>query len=281
VAISALPPLNGFVSEWLTFQAILLSPDLPQWDLRILAPAAGALLALSAALAAACFVKAYGVTFLGRPRTPAAAAAKETDRFSLAAMAVFAALCLLTGIFPGLVMDALAPVTQSLVGGQLPAQSGIAWLSIVPIEASRSSYNGLLVFLFIAASATLAAAAIHRFASRAVRRAPPWDCGFPDPSPATQYTAASFAQPIRRVYGSIVFRAREHVQMPPPGSLVPAHFAATLRDLVWDELYQPVAGAVGAVADRLNRFQFLTVRRYLALVFGALVALLLLVALWP
>jgi formate hydrogenlyase subunit 3/multisubunit Na+/H+ antiporter MnhD subunit len=281
VAISALPPLNGFVSEWLTFQAILLSPDLPQWDLRILAPAAGALLALSAALAAACFVKAYGVTFLGRPRTPAAANAKETDRFSLAAMGALAVLCLFTGVFPGVVMDALAPVTQSLVGGRLPAQNGIAWLSIVPIEASRSSYNGLLVFLFIVASAALAAAAIHRFASRAVRRAPPWDCGFPDPSPATQYTAASFAQPIRRVYGTIVFQAREHVQMPPPGSLAPAHFAATLRDLVWDELYQPVAAGVGAVAERLNRFQFLTVRRYLALVFGALVALLLLVALWP
>ena len=68
-AISALPPLNGFVSEWLTFQAILLSPQLPSWGLKLLVPAVGALLALSAALAAACFVKAYGVTFLGRPRT--------------------------------------------------------------------------------------------------------------------------------------------------------------------------------------------------------------------
>ena len=69
-AISALPPLNGFVSEWLTFQAILLSPELPSWGLKFLVPAVGALLALSAALAAACFVKAFGITFLGRPRTP-------------------------------------------------------------------------------------------------------------------------------------------------------------------------------------------------------------------
>src|ERR687892_1842529 len=72
VAISALPPLNGFVSEWLTFQAILQSPELPQWGLKIMVPAVGGLLALSAALAAACFVKAFGVTFLGRPRTPTA-----------------------------------------------------------------------------------------------------------------------------------------------------------------------------------------------------------------
>src|SRR5260221_625771 len=81
VAISALPPLNGFVSEWLTFQAILQSPDLPQWGLKVLIPAVGALLALSAALAAACFVKAFGITFLGRPRTPAPATASELDRF--------------------------------------------------------------------------------------------------------------------------------------------------------------------------------------------------------
>ncbi len=82
-AISALPPFNGFVSEWLTFQAILLSPQLPQWVLKFLAPAIGALLALSAALAAACFVKAFGITFLGRPRTSVAQDARETDAFSL------------------------------------------------------------------------------------------------------------------------------------------------------------------------------------------------------
>src|SRR5207248_7556803 len=103
VAISALPPLNGFVSEWLTFQAILLSPNLPEWDLKILVPAVGALLALSAALAAACFVKAYGVTFLGRARSPAAAHAQEVDRFSLSAMFVLAGLGLLAGLLPVLV----------------------------------------------------------------------------------------------------------------------------------------------------------------------------------
>src|SRR5512134_545058 len=100
VAISALPPLNGFVSEWLTFQAILVSPQLAEWGLKVIVPAVGALLALSAALAAACFVKAFGITFLGRPRTETAQGAQETDRFSLAAMFVFAALCLIAGILP-------------------------------------------------------------------------------------------------------------------------------------------------------------------------------------
>jgi hydrogenase-4 component B len=281
VAISALPPLNGFVSEWLTFQAILQSPELPQWGLKIMVPAVGGLLALSAALAAACFVKAFGVTFLGRPRTPAVERAREVDRFSLAAMFALATLCLLAGILPGLVIDSLAPVTLALVGGRMPVQAALSWLSIVPIAESRSSYNGLLVFLFIALSSLLAVYAIHRFASRALRRAPAWDCGFPDPSPWTQYTAGSFAQPIRRVFGPLVFRARERVEMPSPGDLRPARLHVELRDLVWDGLYAPVAGAVGFAADRLNHLQFLTIRRYLSLVFLALVTLLLVLALWP
>jgi formate hydrogenlyase subunit 3/multisubunit Na+/H+ antiporter MnhD subunit len=280
VAISALPPLNGFVSEWLTFQSILQSPELPQWGLKIMVPAVGGLLALSAALAAACFVKAFGVTFLGRPRSPAAEAAREVDRCSLAAMLVLAALCLLAGILPGLVIDGLAPVTQALIGDRMPAQATAPWLSIVPIAESRSSYNGLLVFLFIAVSASLAVWVIHRSASHAVRRAPAWDCGFPDPSPITQYTAGSFAQPIRRVFGTLVFHAREHVEMPPPGDLRPARLTVELHDLVWDTLFAPIAGAVGFAADRLNHLQFLTIRRYLSLVFLALVGLLLVLALW-
>ena len=279
-AISALPPFNGFVSEWLTFQAILLSPALPQWLLKFLVPAIGALLALSAALAAACFVKAFGVTFLGRPRSTVARDAAETDRWSLSAMAVLAALCLAAGILPGYFIDALAPVTQALAGARLPEQQGLDWLTIVPVAESRSSYNGLLVFLFIAASAGLAAEAIHRLASKAVRRSAPWDCGFPDPSPATQYTAGSFSQPIRRVFGTVVFRAREEVHMPPPGDSRPAVLHVRLRDVLWDTLYQPLAGFVGYSAGILNKMQFLTIRAYLTLVFCALVGLLMVLAVW-
>ncbi|MCC6778854.1 MAG: hydrogenase 4 subunit B [Hyphomicrobiales bacterium] len=278
-AISALPPLNGFISEWLTFQAILLSPQLPSWGPKLLVPAVGALLALSAALAAACFVKAFGVTFLGRPRTPAAASARETDRLSLAAMFVLATLCLLVGILPGLFIDALAPAVQQLVGARMPVQHRVEWLSIVPIAESRSSYNGLLVFVFMLASGTLAALAIHRFASDRLRRAPPWDCGYPDANPATQYSATSFAQPIRRVFGTVVFRAREKVEMPPPGQAQPARLTVEMRDLAWDTLYAPVAVAVGLAADRLNRLQFLTIRQFLSLVFVALVLLLVVLAL--
>ena len=149
IAISALPPFNGFVSEWLTFQAILVSPQLPQWVPRLLVPAIGATLACSAALAAACFVKAFGMTFLGRPRTDAAKTARETDYWSRSAMLTLAALCLLAGILPGFVIDALAPLTQMLVGARLAPQATQPWLRIVPIDPARSAYNGALVFVMI------------------------------------------------------------------------------------------------------------------------------------
>ena len=280
MAISALPPLNGFTSEWLTFQAVLVSPQLAPTALKFLVPAVGGMLALAAALTAAAMVRAYGVAFLGRPRSPAAETARETDRWSRAAMFALAGLCVLAGLFPGLVIDALAPAVQLAAGGRMPGQTGQAWLSIVPIAESRSSYNGLLVAGFIATSAGLAALAIHRLASRAVRRAPAWDCGFPDPSPLTQYGAGSFAQPIRRVFGGWAFAARDVVDMPGPGEMRPARFTAVMRDRIWEVFYAPIGLAVGYAADRLNRLQFLTIRVYLSLVFAALVSLLLVLALW-
>ena len=279
-AISALPPFNGFVSEWLTFQAILLSPTLPQWLLKFLVPAVGAMLAMSAALAAACFVKAFGITFLGRARSLRALEAVETDRWSLAAMFALAALCLLAGILPGYFIDALAPAIHGLTGANLPRQEQLDWLTIVPIEQSRSSYNGLLLFLFIALAAGLGAEVIHRFASAALRRSAAWDCGFPDASPATQYTAGSFSQPIRRVFGTVVFRAAETVDMPPPGDVRPARLHVRLRDVLWETLYLPLSQVVAYGADRLNGLQFLTIRGYLTLVFGALVALLMVLSIW-
>jgi hypothetical protein len=162
----------------------------------------------------------------------------------------------------------------------MPEQIGAQWLSIVPIAASRSSYDGLLVFLFIAISGSLAAFAIHRLASDRLRRAPAWACGYPDASPVTQYTAMSFAQPIRRVFGTVVFRATEQVDMPPPGDTRPARLKAELSDPIWDWLYAPLVAGVAAAAERLNRLQFLTIRQFLSLVFSALVILLLVLDVW-
>ena len=280
-AISALPPLNGFVSEWMILQAVLLSPSFPQWTLKILAPAVGASVALTAALAAACFVRAFGIPFLGRPRSEAAEKAKEVDRISIAAMASLAALCLLAGVFPGQAIDALAPAAQVAVGAHMPSQSSIPWLSIAPIAASRSSYNGLLVAIFIVVSASLASTVIHRFASGALRRAPAWDCGFPDPGPSTQYTGESFSQPIRRVFGRLAFVVEERIDMPLPGETRAAHLDLKLHDRIWNLLYLPLILVVERTAVQLNRLQFLTIRQYLSVVFGALVVLLIVLASWP
>ena len=279
LAISALPPLNGFVSEWLVFQSVLTSPELPQWSLKLMVPAVGAMLALAAALAAACFVRAFSIAFLGRPRSAAARAAAETDIYSRTAMGAMLVLCLLTGLLPGVVIDAMAPVVEQVIGQSMPIQRHNGWLSIVPVAESRSSYNGLLVFVFILASTLLAIEIIHRFASRALRRGPAWDCGFPDPSPATQYTSDSFVQPIRRVFG-VVFDAQERVDMPAPGDPRPARLDVSWHDRVWETLYAPIGLTVQLAAEKLNRLQFLTIRKYLSLVFASLITLLLVISIW-
>jgi formate hydrogenlyase subunit 3/multisubunit Na+/H+ antiporter MnhD subunit len=279
-AISALPPLNGFVSEWLTLQAILLSPELPQWTLKLLIPAVGAAVALAATLVAACFVRIFGIAFLGRPRSQAAERAREVDAISTGVMLGLALVCLLVGVLPGFAIDALAPSVGMAVGAHMPAQAGLPWRSIVPIAESRSSYDGLLVLLFMTSSGCLAALVIHRFASHAFRRAPAWDCGTPDPNPSIQYSASSFAQPIRRVFATTLFGAREKVAMPAPGRLEPARLKVTVRDPIWERLYAPIGVAVGYAADRVNHLQFLTIRMYLSMVFLALVVLLLVLAIW-
>ena len=168
----------------------------------------------------------------------------------------------------------------ALVAGHMPPQASIPWLSIVPVSASRSSYNGLLLFGFVAASAGLAAVVVHRFASRTVRKAPFWDCGYPGLGVVAQYSATSLAQPIRRVFATVAFAAHEQVEMPPPGDPRPATLRRFLRDPVWDFIYAPVANAVGASATLLNHIQFFTIRRYLSFVFIALVVLLVVLALW-
>lgn len=280
MAISGLPPLNGFASEWLTFQTILVSPRLPQWGLRLLVPTVGTLLALAAALAAACFVRAYGIAWLGRPRSACVETAHETDRYSLAAMGIFAALCVLAGLFPSLLINGLSAAVQQLVGSRLPSETGLAWLSIEPMADRSTSYNGFMVFTFLMIAALVGWLAVRILGSRAVRRARLWDCGYPDLGPSSQYSAAGYAQPIRRVFGPLVFHSSETVVMPPPGDLAPASIRKRTHDLAWEMLYEPVCDAVLALAELFNRVQFFTIRRYLSFVFLALVGLLLALTLW-
>ena len=275
LAISALPPLNGFVSEWLLFQAVIAAPALPQSVLHFASPAIGAMLALAAALAAACFVRVYGIAFLGRPRSVEAAQAHDVPLAQQIAMGGLAALCILGGLFGSVLAMALTPVLKSLVGSGLPSpDSGPTPFSLIAFDAARSVYDAPVIALFVAIASVTTLLVVHRLSARRTRRGPAWDCGFPDPSPATQYTASSFAQPLRRVYGAVAFAARETVTMPPPGDTRPARFSVVVVDFVWDALYAAPGRAVIRLSERLNVLQFLTIRRYLVLMFTALVILL-------
>ena len=140
--------------------------------------------------------------------------------------------------------------------------------------------NGLIILIFLAISSTLTAMFIHRYATRATRRSAIWDCGYPDPSPATQYTSSSFAMPIRRVFAVTVFGVREKVDMPRPGESRAARFHVKVLDPAWRYAYGPLARLVLRSAAVLNQLQFLTIRRYLTLVFATLIVLLLVVVAW-
>ncbi|MEO5373611.1 MAG: hydrogenase 4 subunit B [Alphaproteobacteria bacterium] len=275
-AISALPPLNGFASEWLLFQAVLSGPLLNQWGLKLAVPVAGAMLALATALAAACFVRAFGIAFLGRPRSPEAAAAAEVGLSMRLPMMILGGACIVFGVLPVFVLSLLTPLVAGLLGTSPLASGGAGWLWLTPVADRASSYSGMVMLLAVGAMALLTLQ-VRRIASGRVRRSAAWDCGFPDPSPDTQYTASSFAQPIRRVFGAAAFRTREVVDMPEPGEIRPAHFSVTSRDLVWEWFYRPVVMAIGFVTGRTNKFQFMTIREYLAVMFAALVMLLIVV----
>ena len=172
----------------------------------------------------------------------------------------------------------LRPVGQALAGrASAAAGEQLDWLTD---RAGRAEpqlvQRPAAVPLHRARAPASAAEAIHRFASRAIRRVRAWDCGFPDPSPVTQYTAGSFSQPIRRVFGTVRFRGARGGRRcrrratPRPARL---HVRAA-RPRSGTCSMRRSRGAVGFAADRLNHLQFLTIRRYLSLVFGALVVLL-------
>ena len=277
-AISALPPLNGFVSEWLMFQALLGGVLVPEWLMKFLVPVAGALIALAAALAGACFVKAYGIVFLGRARTPAMSAAHDVDAVMLAPMLVLAVLCALVGVFPAAALALLRPAVALLIPAALPPMIHTNWLLLVPMAEHGSSYSGLTMLLAIAALAISLIVVIHRFASDKVRRGAAWDCGFPSNLTDTQYTASSFAQPLRRVFATSLFGAREKIDMPAPGDMRPAQLQVAMRDPIWDMFYVAPAALVAWITEKIDVVQTFGIRRHLSIMFGMLVLLLSVVA---
>ncbi|MBR9972516.1 hydrogenase 4 subunit B [Magnetospirillum sulfuroxidans] len=277
-AISALPPLNGFVSEWLILQSLFKGPGMPHWAMKFGVPVVAAFLALAAALAATCFVRAYGITFLGRPRSADAAEAEDVSfgmRWSMAGLAV---LCVVLGVIPVTVTDALSHVVRPLTGVGFAVSADLGWPWLSPVSATRGAYSGTILMMFGLSLFAIAIFVVHRLGTQALRRADPWDCGHPEDIPQTQYTSQSFAQPLRRAFGHTIFQAREKVVMPEPGDMAPATHKVSMIDPVWSGLYLPLVRGIDWIADHVNRLQYLTVRGYLLMMFLTLVFMLLVVA---
>ena len=277
-AISALPPLNGFVSEWLMFQALLHGFSFPVWLMKFQIPLAGALIALSAALAGACFVKVFGIVFLGRARSEAMTAAREVDSVMLAPMVILAALCGVVGVFPTCVLALIRPAVAVLAPTTALPMQHSSWVFLIPQELAGSSYSGLIILLMITVMASGLIFLIHHYASNKMRRSAAWDCGFPSNFTNTQYTPSSFAQPLRRVFATSLLGAQETVDMPAPGETRAAHLYVQIPDPIWTWFYLSVERLIKFLTAKIDVVQTFGIRRQLSLMFGALVLLLVAVA---
>jgi len=269
IAIAGLPPLNGFVSEWLLLQAFLFSPNLPHSYLNMLVPIAAAAIALTAALSGYVMVKFYGIVFLGQPREAALATAHDAGRRERVGLAVLAAGCLALGLLPATVIEALDPITRMLTGHGI-ADSARSWLYLAPIDPARASYSPLLFLLVIALLVTIVWLTVRRFYHGRVRRAAPWDCGYPPLNARMQDTAQGFGQPVRQIFAPFF---RVEGEAPTPRDARP-RYAERAEDRLWYWLYLPTVRLVDRVTGLVTVLQRGRISVYLLFSFVTLLVLL-------
>jgi formate hydrogenlyase subunit 3/multisubunit Na+/H+ antiporter MnhD subunit len=270
LAAAGLPPLNGFVSEWLLLQAFLFTPSLPQSFVNMLVPLAAAALVLSAALAAYVMVKFFGVVFLGRPREANLAYAKDAGRFERVALVYLGAGCLLLGVIPVNVIALIEPVHRLLIGGPGAQPLVDNWLLLAPLSAERSSYSPLIVLAVIVGVVLLTITVVHRLYHGRVRYSPAWDCGFPLQTPRMQDTAEGFGQPIRQIFETF-FRIERH--LPSPFDSEP-RYSLKADDRFWRAVYVPIARGTEWLARMAGLLQQGRISIYLTYSFLTLLALL-------
>jgi hydrogenase-4 component B len=277
MAISGLPPLNGFASEWLTFQAFLFGFSGSTEPLvHFLFPIGGAMLALTTALAAACFVKAFGITFLALPRSEEAAQAQESSLIMLAPQGFLAALCVGLGLFPGVVLRTLEGVTAPLFGRpprSVLAPNGLAIVSgldvfdhLVPVVLGAVLIGGLL-----------AAGLLTRQRRTAPRRVPTWGCGG-ELSAQTEYSATAFSKPIMMIFSAVYrpTRAVEALADVSPYFPREVRYRAAIEPTFERFVYGPLVRAVLRIADGMKVLQAGSLNAYLAYVIAMVVSLVLL-----
>jgi NADH:ubiquinone oxidoreductase subunit 5 (subunit L)/multisubunit Na+/H+ antiporter MnhA subunit len=276
VSISALPPFNGFVSEWLTFQAFLLSPALHEHFLHLLIPLGAAILALTGALAAACFVKAFGVTFLGHWRGHHNPYIHEVGWSMRLGMILPAIMCLILGIMPTMVIRWLDIIPVTLIGASItPTAGAFGWLWLTPISYQRASYSGCIFFVCFVAFIGLVYLFLHP-RKTTIHRVPLWDCGFEKITSRMQYNATSFSMPIRRIFG-FLFNTKEQVRrIPLKGGGVGLHYRLRIRDRLWGWIYKPIIDTSFWISRELGRLQHGHIQYYLIYSFVTIIVLLLL-----
>jgi NADH:ubiquinone oxidoreductase subunit 5 (subunit L)/multisubunit Na+/H+ antiporter MnhA subunit len=281
LAISALPPLNGFVSEWLTFQTALQASILENGVVRSLLPLFAATLALAGALTAMCFVKVFGIAFLGRPREPRHAAPDvagdqhhDAGMMERLGMAWLAAGCFVLGLFPTSFLLMLNRVAVSLTGQGLregAVQSN--WLWLVPIESERATYSPIVFLIVIVCVTLLTFILVRRFYHGRLRYSEGWGCGYSELTARTQDSADAFGQPIRHVFGPLYLMQRH---MPAADDPAP-RFSLKIEDRHWYWLYLPVARLTEYVSSKIALLQQGRISIYLLYSFVTLIALLVLV----
>jgi hydrogenase-4 component B len=279
VAISALPPLNGFVSEWLTYQALLHGFSSTDSLMRLIFPLSGAMLALTGALAAACFVKAFGITFLAQARSEHATQAHEADPAMLLGMGLLAAACLALGLFPVQFVRLLDPVTVQLTGQQLSSQLGTAHgLVLTSLTEKSGTMSTLGMTLMGLCLLPIPLALTWVFARRAKTRiGPTWDCGQRKLTPRMEYTATGFSKPIRMVFKAL-FRPHREVQREydfSPYFAKSLQFNSNVEEVFERKIYRPARMIILRASRRVRSLQAGSVHIYLLYIFVTLVLLLL------
>jgi hydrogenase-4 component B len=278
MSISSLPLFNGFVSEWLAFQTALQVDVIDNGVLRSLIPVAAAALALTAALAAACFVNVFGIMFLGLPRSRHSDKAQEiTDKGMLIGPALLASLCFLFGIFPGLMIGLINNIAGQVLGASLPESARLSWLHLAPVSAEQASYSAPLVLVGALIAAGICFRYLRRSPATVMRRAETWDCGFGGLTPRMQYSSSAFTMPFRRIFAKVWIideQIRKDRQGAMDQNVAAIHYSLQIQDHSWPRLYQPIERAVNRTARLVGRIQTGNIRTYLGYSFVTLIIML-------
>ena len=276
LAISAMPPFNGFISEWLTFQSLLLSFRVPEQFINLVFALCIASLALTAGLAAACFVRAFGITFLALPRGQAVEQAHEADWTMRTSMGLLALACLTLGVAPVLALRVLSGAVNEFLGAA--PDLSFDWSNIAAASAF-GTIAPLWVAVILALLMLAAWVGLRVYGANFSRRYyETWGCGRAVQTADFEYTAAAFANPFKRVF-AFLYRPVEETE-------IEAHsesrfFVKTItyrhesRSIIEDSIYAPIVATVRRLAAKARTVQSGNVHGYLLYILAALLTLLL------